>query len=70
MPSRTAIRSAGLQRRAWDYIELAYYEQPPTIGGSPAEESSYVNAAYPQGLAQQVPGLVLTAWQVARRGPR
>jgi len=58
-----AVRSAGLQQRAWDYIELAYYEQPRTIGGVPAEEVSYVTPGYLQGLAQQVPSLDLSAWQ-------
>jgi protein-disulfide isomerase len=58
-----AVRSAGLQHRAWDYIELAYYEQPQTIGGVAAEETPYITPAYLQGLAAQVPGLNLSAWQ-------
>lgn len=69
VPSQTAIRSAGLQRRAWNYVELAYHEQPQAIGGAPAEQSSYVNAAYLQGLAQQIPGLDLPAWQAGTAKP-
>jgi protein-disulfide isomerase len=69
VPSQTAIRSAGLQGRAWDYLQLAYNEQPQTIGGAPAELSSYVTPAYLQGLAQQTPGLDLTAWQAGTATP-
>jgi protein-disulfide isomerase len=69
VPSQTAIRSAGLQGRAWDYLELAYYEQPQTIGGAPAESSSYVNSAYLQDLARQVRGLDLGRWQAGTATP-
>jgi protein-disulfide isomerase len=47
--------AAGLQGKAWDYIELFYYEQQP-------ETNSYVNPAYLQGIAQQIPGLNLSKW--------
>jgi protein-disulfide isomerase len=64
-----SVRSAGLQRRAWYYVELAYHEQPQTIGGVPAEDVSYVTPAYLQRIAQQVPGLSLASWQANTAAP-
>jgi protein-disulfide isomerase len=52
---QAAAYAAGLQNKAWDYIELFYYLQQP-------ETSSYVNPAYLQGIAQQVPGLNVSKW--------
>jgi len=57
------VRSAGLQHRAWDYAELAFYEQPQTIGGQAAELTPYITSGYLQGLGAQVPGLDTSAWQ-------
>ena len=59
---QTAALAAGQQQKAWDYIELFYHEQG-------AEDTGYVSEAYLQGLAQQVPGLNLTAWESARGNP-
>lgn len=61
--SQVAIRSAGLQGRAWDYMLLAYAEQPQTIGGRSAEEVPYVTSGYLQDLASQLPHLNLLQWQ-------
>lgn len=57
---QAAAYAAGLQNKAWDYIELFYYEQQP-------EDSGYVNPAYLQGIAQQVPGLNLSKWASDRQ---
>jgi protein-disulfide isomerase len=64
-----AVRSAGLQHRAWYYIELAYAGQPQTIGGVAAEEVAYITPGYLQQLAQQVPGLDLATWQANTTNP-
>jgi protein-disulfide isomerase len=61
--SQTAVLSAGLQNRAWNYVLLAYDEQPQTINGQDAEDVSYVNSSYLQNLAAQVPGLNRLKWQ-------
>lgn len=52
---QAAAYSAGLQNKAWYYIELFYYEQQ-------SETSQYVNQAFLQNIAQQVPGLSLSQW--------
>lgn len=57
---QTAAYAAGLQNRFWNYAELFYHEQ-----GS--ETSNYVNEAYLDGLARQVPGLNFNAWKSARQ---
>ncbi len=67
--TQVAIRSAGMQDRAWDYILLAFAEQPHTIGGADAETVPYVTSAYLQRLAAQVPGLNLIRWQAAMTNP-
>jgi protein-disulfide isomerase len=54
--------AAGLQSKAWDYIELFYYEQQ-------SETSQYVNPAFLESIAQQVPGLSLASWQANRQSP-
>jgi protein-disulfide isomerase len=51
--------AAGKQNLAWYYIELFYHEQG-------AEDSGYVNEAFVQSIAQQVPGMNLTQWQADR----
>lgn len=55
-PQQAAALAAGLQGRAWYYIELFYAEQG-------AEGSSYVTPSYLDGLAKQVPGLNFSKWQ-------
>jgi protein-disulfide isomerase len=54
-PQQAAALAAGLQGKAWYYIELFYAEQG-------AEGSSYVNPGYLDGLARQVPGLNYGKW--------
>lgn len=55
-PQQAAALAAGLQGKAWYYIELFYAEQG-------AEGSNYVNPSYLDGLAKQVPGLNYSKWQ-------
>ena len=55
-PQQAAAYAAGLQGRAWYYIELFYKEQ----GG---EGTGYVSAYYLNGLARQIPGLNYRRWQ-------
>jgi protein-disulfide isomerase len=62
---QVAVKAAGQQNKAWDYIELDYLEQPATIGGKASEEVSYFTPAYIQSLAAQVPGLKLIKWSQA-----
>jgi protein-disulfide isomerase len=56
---QAAALAAGLQQRQWDYILLFYNEQGQ-------EGTSYVNDAYLNGLARQVPGLNFSKWQSDR----
>ncbi len=56
---QVAAYAAGKQNLAWYFIELFYHEQGE-------EDSGYVNEAYLQGLAHQVPGLNYTTWIAAR----
>jgi protein-disulfide isomerase len=58
-----AALAAGPQQKAWHYIELFYHEQGE-------ENTEYVTESYLQKLAQQVPGLNLTAWTSARNNPK
>ena len=56
---QVAAYAAGQQNKAWYYIELFYHEQGK-------EDSGYVNTAYLDKLAAQVPGLNLASWQAAQ----
>ncbi len=56
---QTAALAAGAQNKAWYYIELFYKQQKE-------EGSGYVNEAFLQGIAQQVPGLSLAKWTTDR----
>jgi protein-disulfide isomerase len=56
---QVAALAAGKQNKMWYFVELFYHEQGK-------ENSGYVTESYLQGLAQQVPGLNLIAWTVAR----
>jgi protein-disulfide isomerase len=56
---QVAALAAGEQQRMWNYVELFYHQQG-------AEGSGYVNEAYLQGLAKQVPGLSFNSWNNAR----
>jgi protein-disulfide isomerase len=59
VPQQVAALAAGLQGKAWDYIELFYAEQG-------AEGSSYVTDSYLDGLARQIPGLNYNKWLADR----
>jgi protein-disulfide isomerase len=56
---QVAALAAGKQNKFWDFTELFYREQ-----GS--ETTSYVTEQYLKSLANQIPGLNLTAWSSAR----
>ncbi|HWF52134.1 MAG TPA: thioredoxin domain-containing protein [Solirubrobacteraceae bacterium] len=59
---QAAALAAGLQGKAWYYIELFYAEQG-------AEGSTYVDESYLDGLAKQVPGLNYSKWLSDRNNP-
>jgi protein-disulfide isomerase len=54
-PQQAAALAAGLQGKAWYYIELFYNEQQ-------AEGTTYVNQHFLDTLAKQVPGLNYSKW--------
>jgi len=56
---QVAALAAGRQSKLWQYIELFYRQQGE-------EDTGYVTEAYLAGLARQVPGLNLSAWEAAR----
>jgi protein-disulfide isomerase len=56
---QVAALAAGRQNKMWQYVEIFYHEQG-------AEDTGYVDEKYLQGIAQQVPGLKLPAWEAAR----
>jgi protein-disulfide isomerase len=58
-PQQAAAYAAGLQGKAWYYIELFYYEQQ-------SETSSYVTPSFLAGIAQQIPGLSYSSWAASR----
>jgi protein-disulfide isomerase len=60
---QVAALAAGKQQKMWHYIELFYHEQGQ-------EDSEYVNEAYLQGIAKQVPGLNLATWTTDRNDPQ
>jgi protein-disulfide isomerase len=57
---QAAAYAAGLQDKAWYYIELFYHEQG-------TEDTAYVTPTYLSGLAQQVPGLDMAKWSSDRQ---
>jgi protein-disulfide isomerase len=57
---QVAAYAAGLQGKAWYFIELMYNEQG-------AEGSNYVTEAYLDGLAKQIKGLNYTKWLADRK---
>ncbi len=59
---QAAAYAAGLQDKAWNYIETWYYEQQ-------SEQSSYVTPAYLLGIAKQIPGLNISKWSSDRQSP-
>jgi protein-disulfide isomerase len=56
---QVAALAAGRQNKLWQYIELFYRQQGE-------EDTGYVTESYLAGLARQVPGLNLSAWEAAR----
>jgi protein-disulfide isomerase len=54
-PQQAAALAAGLQGKAWYYIELFYNEQRP-------EGTNYVNQTFLDTIAKQVPGLNYSKW--------
>jgi protein-disulfide isomerase len=56
---QAAALAAGEQDKFWNYAELFYHEQGQ-------EDTGYVTSQYLTGLAQQIPGLNITAWNAAR----
>jgi protein-disulfide isomerase len=55
VPQQAAADAAGLQDKAWYYIELFYNEQGE-------EGSDYVTQAFLDGIAKQIPGLNYSEW--------
>lgn len=60
---QAAAMAAGLQNRAWYYIELFYHLQGD-------ETTSYVTPSFLDGLARLVPGLDYAKWSAQRSSPR
>jgi protein-disulfide isomerase len=59
---QVAALAAGKQNKGWYYIELFYNQQGQ-------EGAEYVTEQYLRTLAEQTPGLNLTAWTAARNEP-
>ncbi|HWD86304.1 MAG TPA: thioredoxin domain-containing protein [Solirubrobacteraceae bacterium] len=59
---QVAAYSAGQQKLFWDYADLFYHEQGD-------ETTSYVNTAYLNDLAKQIPSLDLKTWQTDQTDP-
>ena len=62
VPQQTAALAAGLQGKAWNYIELFYNEQG-------AEGSTYVNQTFLDNIAKQIPGLNYQKWLSDSQSP-
>ena len=60
---QVAAYAAGLQGKAWYYIELMYNEQGK-------ESTNYVTESYLQSLAKQVPGLNFKKWMSDRKSSK
>jgi protein-disulfide isomerase len=54
-----AAYAAGKQNRFWQYAELFYHQQK-------TEGTGYPTDAFLTGIAKQIPGLNVSAWQAAR----
>jgi protein-disulfide isomerase len=61
-PQQAAAYAAGLQGKAWYYIELFYHEQGQ-------EGTAYVTSSYLDGLARQIPGLNYARWLTDSKNP-
>lgn len=62
LTQQAAAYAAGLQDRAWYFIELFYLQQG-------VEDSGYVTPSFINTIAGQVPGLALARWQQDRGDP-
>jgi protein-disulfide isomerase len=60
---QAAAYAAGLQDKAWYFIELFYNEQHP-------EGTDYVNQSFLNAIALQVPGLNYTKWLIDSRSAK
>ena len=60
---QAAASAAGLQNRAWYYIELFYHLQGD-------ETTSYVNSQYLDDLAKLIGGLNYSRWLADRNSPQ
>jgi protein-disulfide isomerase len=60
---QVAAYAAGLQGKAWYYIELMYNEQGH-------ESTNYVTESYLQALAKQIPGLNFKKWMADRKSAK
>ncbi len=60
---QAAANAAGVQNKAWYYIELFYHLQQD-------ETTSYVNTSFLDGLARLVPGLNFNQWSKDRTSAR
>ena len=59
VPTQTAMRAAGQQKKAWNYIETFYHEQQ-------SEDTGYVTTGFLQNIAKQVTGLNFGKWDSDR----
>ena len=59
---QAAAYAAGAQGKAWNYILLFYHEQGQ-------EGTAYVNQAYLDAIARQIPGLNYSAWLSQSKSP-
>ena len=59
---QVAAYSAGLQKLFWNYAELFYRQQQ-------SETTDYVNTAFLNALAEQIPNLNLKTWQKDLKDP-
>lgn len=59
---QAAALAAGKQNLMWYYVELFYHDQGE-------EDSGYVTPTFLRGLAEKVPGLNISRWEVERTNP-
>jgi protein-disulfide isomerase len=59
---QVAALAAGRQGKLWYFNEIFYREQGQ-------EDSGYVTPSFLEGMARQVPGLDIQAWEAAREDP-
>lgn len=57
-----AAMAAAKQNKLWHFVELFYHQQGQ-------EGTPYVTQSYVNGLAKQIPGFDMNAWQMARNSP-